>query len=433
MASVSGPHHPSTDAMEALLVNNADLEKISAFLNRFNPIRVMRMEHMEIRHSAILSWLLDPRETHGLGDGFLRAFLAAALRGMSDGPLGALDIIQADLGDAEVFREKQSMDLFVLSPRNGWSFVIENKFHSSQGDGQLERYRKRAEKDAQASGIKMLNQGIFLTLHEEEPQDAGWATLRYSEICETLSALLELSSDSLSGEVRQFLEHYLDIIKEAAGMSDTRSEMEKLAKRLYRQHRKVIDFLVEHGSGTDFVLAVESVFGDEVSYHDEVNIDGQNLMFAYQSNTQVSFLPVPWRDALGGQGRKEQWAGCEKWWDGYPIICWFELQADKQSEKGKLVLYAEVGPLSDHNTRTQLLEKIDQAKSERVGFWQGGWREGVRYTKFLRQNSKLLDDVSESELIAEAMRSLLSEFEQPFAEVGEALKDFTKYVDDRAE
>ncbi|MEZ5472603.1 MAG: PD-(D/E)XK nuclease family protein [Marinicella sp.] len=66
--------------IESFIVNNYALSQIEAYLNRFNPIKIMKMENMEIRHSSILSWLLNPRENHGLHDEFLRTILAEVLK-----------------------------------------------------------------------------------------------------------------------------------------------------------------------------------------------------------------------------------------------------------------------------------------------------------------------------------------------------------------
>ncbi|MEZ5916939.1 MAG: PD-(D/E)XK nuclease family protein [Parvularculaceae bacterium] len=245
---------PNITELENLFINNDALEKIESFLERFNPIRVMRMENMEIRHSAILAWLLDPNESHGLNDIFLKSFLAAALKGTDHSPPTALEIIQADLGDAQISRERHNIDIFIYCPRNAWSFVIENKYHSSQNDGQLQRYRERAEKDAEDSGKVLHSRGIFLTLHEEEPKDDSYATIRYRDVTEILSSHIKLRGDNLSAEVCLFLKHYLEIIEEAAGMSKPKENMQALAKQLYRTHRRVIDFIVEHGASTEFAL-----------------------------------------------------------------------------------------------------------------------------------------------------------------------------------
>ena len=39
---------------------------------RFNPFDVLRYSDYEIRHSNVLAWLLQPNETHRIGDAFLR-------------------------------------------------------------------------------------------------------------------------------------------------------------------------------------------------------------------------------------------------------------------------------------------------------------------------------------------------------------------------
>ena len=113
---------PSTEELESLFVNNESMAKIETYINRFNPIRVMKMERMEIRHSAILSWLLNPGESHGLDDKFLKAFLGEALRGHSSlGSPSALDIARADLRDATVRLEWQNIDIFIYSEKNAWA------------------------------------------------------------------------------------------------------------------------------------------------------------------------------------------------------------------------------------------------------------------------------------------------------------------------
>ena len=86
-----------------MTVNNTDIKKIRAYIERFNPIKIMEVEQKEIKHSNILAWLLKPEENHGLGDTFLKAFLSEALRGQrSTGRPSALEVSQADLMDADI-------------------------------------------------------------------------------------------------------------------------------------------------------------------------------------------------------------------------------------------------------------------------------------------------------------------------------------------
>ena len=53
--------------LDRLLVDNAELEELSARLGVFNIFGTLRIEKPEIRHSNVLAWLLDPRGSHGIG------------------------------------------------------------------------------------------------------------------------------------------------------------------------------------------------------------------------------------------------------------------------------------------------------------------------------------------------------------------------------
>ncbi|UIY30980.1 PD-(D/E)XK nuclease family protein [Neorhizobium galegae] len=303
-------------------MNNQNLARIETYLNRFNPIKTMRMEAMEIRHSAILAWLLDPRETHGLQDKFLRAFLCESMRGQSHlGSPTALDISQADLRDADVRREWQNIDIFILLPRLNWVFIIENKIYSNQHEGQLAKYAESVRSIFEPYEGALKVRGVFLTLFDEAPQDDSYAPIQYATICEILPNLIEKSAETLRNDVSVFLHHYVDIIKDQAGMSDELNKMTGLARQLYRSHRKVLDFIMEHGATTDFVLAVESVFGENRAYLEEFEVENQKFAFSEHNNYQVSFLPASWIENIGAE---LSWEGCEHWWAGYPLICWLE-------------------------------------------------------------------------------------------------------------
>ncbi|SSC70254.1 unnamed protein product [Ciceribacter sp. T2.26MG-112.2] len=420
---------PTQKELEDLFVNNRDLQRVGAYLNRFNPIRTMRMEGMEIRHSSILAWLLDPRETHGLGDKFLRAFLCEAMRGQSGlGSPTALEIAQADLRDAEVRREWQQIDIFILLPRLNWAFVIENKFNSSQHEGQLAKYAQRVKSifEPQEGALKV--RGVFLTLYDEVPQDENFVPIQYSAICEILPSLIEDDAKIVNSDVSIFIRHYIEIIQEAAGMNEERNEMEALARQLYRSHKKVLDFVMDYGATTDFILAMEATLGEGLDYGDAFEVDGQKFVFNGHSNLQVSFLPSGWIESLGDE---LNWSGCENWWAGYPLICWLQLHDDQEGTSGRLRLYAEVGPISDYDFRKSLIEKIADAAQlqglRSVSFQKTAMDEGKKFSKFLKGNEAHVSDTQNIEEIEKAMRSLLKKFESVFQVVGNVLPEFKRF------
>lgn len=428
------PHNATQNDLEALFVNNPDLDRISAYLDRFNPIRVMRMQDMEIRHSAILAWLLDPTENHGFDDEFLRAFLAQALVGSKTAALSALKVSQADLRDAEIQREKRNMDIFVASPSRGWAFIVENKFHSKQSERQLSKYLERAKKDARDAGQSFIHQGIFLTLHDEAPNtDAAdqYVSLKYSDICEILGSVMTAHAGRMGAEVKQFLEHYLDIIREATDMSDDQKAMADLARQLYRSHKKALDFIMEHGISTEFMLGAEIVFGENLEYGDRRPVQGAEAMVMYNSQNQrvFSFLPTTWLDALGDEASKP-WTGCENWWARFPVICWLQLNTKSDGIGGSLFLYAEVGPLADADARTDLIERIKNCakdgNKDLIKFRADATKAGAKYSKFLNRNNTTIKDVSDAEAIADGMKKLINEFSPVFDAVAGSLREFAR-------
>lgn len=421
---------PTTEELEALLVNNAALARLERFLGRFNPIRVMRMERMEIRHSAILAWLLDPQESHGLDDKFLRAFLGEALRGQSAmGFPTAIDIARADLRDTVVRREWQNIDIFIHSDRNGWAFVVENKYDSKQHEGQLGKYiaKVRASLGSEGSGLAV--RGVFLTLNDEEPADENYAPINYEAICRLLPRFVEQEAYMLSPEVAMFLQHYAEIIEEEVGVSSERDAMERLARQLYRENRKVLDFIWEHGAGSVFSIAAEELFGEDADYLDRVEIDGEAYRFNHVDQRMASFLPESWFKALGA--KKFTWEGCENWWAYYPLIVWLQLAENADGTSGQLTIYAEVGPLSEHAFRKGLIQAIEAAgeglANSRIKFQRTAADEGKRFSKFFKQNSIELKDVQDSEEIGAAMKKLLKRFQPEFEAIGAILPAFVTY------
>ena len=422
--SGAGAEEPSVEALEALFVGNPDLERIEAHLNRFNPLKVMKVERMEIRHSAVLAWLLDPRETHGLGDRFLKAFLGEAFRGQAAlGVPGSLDIARSDLTDAEVRCEWQNIDVFVRSPSNGWAFVIENKLGSKQHGGQLARYLDRAIDYNEGRLGGSATRGVFLTLNEEEPQDDRFVQISHEAVLRLLRRTIRRDDTRLPPEVAAFLSHYATVLAEATNMDDDRNAMRELARQLYLENKRVLDFVIEHGTSSDLSLAADAFWSTRPAKLDAFDLAGLPARFWSLSTRYFSFVPETWLDALGGG--TEAWAGCEAWWAGLPVICFYELTPGDDGARGKITLVAEVGPVADHETRLALIGRIEDEGAAhpklRVRFSKGATNEGRKYSRFFRRNSEAIDDVQDPEAISEAMTRLAERFGPEFAAVARAI------------
>ena len=128
--------------LDNFLVNNVELEELSARLSTFNIFNVLRIENKEIRHSNALAWLIDPQESHGLGQIFLRRFLSTILLDNEnvDISLTPAQVELMTLLDIEVRREWKNIDLLITSHANKWVILIENKIKSYATKKQLEKY-----------------------------------------------------------------------------------------------------------------------------------------------------------------------------------------------------------------------------------------------------------------------------------------------------
>src|SRR5216684_247249 len=71
-------------ALETLVVDNLDLERLEALLDQFNIFEAIRAVRQELRHSDFIAFLLDPQENHGLGDAFVSRLLQKALTTMPE-------------------------------------------------------------------------------------------------------------------------------------------------------------------------------------------------------------------------------------------------------------------------------------------------------------------------------------------------------------
>lgn len=67
-----------TDEVQALkdfLLDIECLDPLAEWTSNFNLFDILKITRTEIRHSNMLSWLLNPNENHGLGDNILKGFV----------------------------------------------------------------------------------------------------------------------------------------------------------------------------------------------------------------------------------------------------------------------------------------------------------------------------------------------------------------------
>src|SRR5216684_6056912 len=128
--------------LEALVVDNPDLERLEALLDQFNIFEALGAVRQELRHSDFLAFLLDPQRPHRLGDLFAKRLLQSAIRNKDNSaiPFNSVELDIWSLGELEVRREWQNIDILLRDERHQLLVPIENKVDTEEHSDQLRRY-----------------------------------------------------------------------------------------------------------------------------------------------------------------------------------------------------------------------------------------------------------------------------------------------------
>jgi hypothetical protein len=278
-------------ALTDLVMNCPELRELEAVLANFNIFRVLRAARHEIRHSNMLAWILDPDESHGLGDRFLRRWLMQVVHeaGSAEAKrLGLPSPIEVDalqIEEVSVAREDANIDL-LLSIRTAddrvWVACIENKVESRQHTRQLTRYREIIERRFAHAQHRVF---LLLSKHAEEPEDPAFLRTSYELIATILDRCLRERRDWIGPEPRMLLDQYLELLKEDF-LSDTRAA--ELARKIYQSHRKAIDFILENRDDPiqNATRLMEQVVRD--------NKDTLNILPERMNKGYVRFVPREW-------------------------------------------------------------------------------------------------------------------------------------------
>jgi len=230
------------EILEEFIVNNPKLEKLEEIINTFNIFDALNMVNYEIRHSIFLSWLMNPQESHGLKDYFLKSFLKAiALKASTLGikEVTVFDIDYWDFNDAEILREWRNIDILIRCDEQKFICAIENKIYSKEHSYQLQKYKK-VIKNEYPEYKKLF---VYLTVEGDNPSDNEYIPLSYSEIVLIIERLIESKKDKLGSEILSFISHYKDMLRRYI-MKD--SEIQELCRRIYQRHKKALDLIFEY-------------------------------------------------------------------------------------------------------------------------------------------------------------------------------------------
>lgn len=420
-----------SSGMLALLHNSIEYERLHHKLHRFNPLKILRVDKFEIRHSNVISWLLDPNENHRLGSFFIQKLLSRILvKSENENLLEAYNLMSFmnySFHDLEVLREVQTtnnkrIDILAVSERNKCVFLIENKYKSSESAGQLNNYLMFVQEQYHDYTIIPL----FLTLDSTAPTNTAYFVSDYNDVLDILQSYLFINKEHIHRPVFDFLTYYMEVLEEEL----TRDEDDiELALDIYKEHKQVIDFLYASNNSTSNNRVIDQTVltaVKQLTFDDKAVISGiyvknkETINFIFQIGNSVlreAFLSFAEKNHMPENLYKAhikvphfilpEWKQLDEvigtpkdnWWLNNALIIWFE-----RTWNERIKLTIEVGPL-EHTERLSFLTRLEE---NGLVIRSSAKQSGAMYTKIYTAYKKVANWADKEEL-ASAMESLVKE------------------------
>ena len=228
------------------LLRSDELEKIEKRTSKFNVFRALSLERMEIRHSQFLAWLLNPKETHGLGDFALREFLKIVSQTGESG-FTIFDLDGWDLDGTDVLTEWEHIDILLRNDKYKFVCVIENKIDTQDHSQQLDRYKKLVFKKIGSAEKGWKNSFLYLTPDGTDPledEDASYTSISYAfHIHKLMEKICLRFEGKLDSGVMTFIKNYKNLLEENIMEND---EIVTLCRNIYKNHKAAFDLILKH-------------------------------------------------------------------------------------------------------------------------------------------------------------------------------------------
>lgn len=284
------------EALQNFLLDIDCLDELLPWTKRFNLFDVLKISRMEIRHSNMLAWLLNPNENHGLGDAFLKAIVQIVVQNDDNGRYNVLETLLIDFYSFVVYREWKNIDILLVSDVEKFLIAIENKIDSHEHDDQLKKYRDTLATDY-PNYRKMY---LYLTPEGEEPSDTDyWDTLSYRDVVEALSE--QRDTTELTPDVALVVENYLDVLRRDIVEDE---KLIEICNKIYAKHKKALDLIFEHriDGRTRLVDIVKTVLETLSQENVIIAVPSSNASFlAFHTSAMNECLP-PLKEANGSWG-----------------------------------------------------------------------------------------------------------------------------------
>ena len=350
------------------LLKDEDFDKLDLGLKNPNIFQILRITKNEIRHSNFLSWLLDPNQSHKLGDIFLKRFLREVFSSDKFGDLDQVDVEGMDLSKVEIQREWKNID--ILIKLKNVVVCVENKVLSKEHSDQLRRYKEIIENQFPNHHQTF----VFLTPEGTSSDDESdtYEPISYEFIVESLDRIISVYGESLNEQVKNYIKDYITIIKRELMGTDKLTE---LSKKIYQNHKELFDFIIDHKP--DVLDGVKSIFEKQIQKRGWV-LGSQGKSYLRFTTPKISELTYINQNSNGWRNKES-------------FLFEFVLNPSKNRMNSKTVI-SPSDPQYDTSRLSEIFMEIDGFKSPSGKKWL------VNYQKLVKFPFSKVDDLSEEEI-----------------------------------
>ncbi len=351
------------------------------------------IETNEIRHSNVLAWLLNPEESHNLGDKVFKKLISHVILENEDTIAKGIEISQIQLKsycDLIVYREYKNIDILAVSKNHRFVLLIENKIKAKESRDQLKDYFELIQNEYSSYTILP----IYLSLNGQSPShDQRYCALDYPSLLNVIEQTVNLYKDYLPIPIRDFISFYLESLRGAINMDET---TKKLCKEIYDQHKDALDLIYQ-------VVATK-----ETAFVEASKKFLENHPRVISTFTKPNVL---WTTLIDFAKAKKM---AHNWNAGHPVAVWFE------NYYGSLKIIVEVGPFDDPNKRIAFLESLSKANFK-IGDYSK--KQESRYTRIYTKVRKV-NDWDDTEELAQLMKVLFDEIEDHIKRISQVIENF---------
>lgn len=368
-------------ALKDFLLDIDCLAPLDEWTNNFNMFDILKITRTEIRHSNMLSWLLNPNENHGLGEKVLKGFIQFVVNAFYnvENP-DIFNILLMDCHDFILYREWHSIDVMAVSNDHRFVLCIENKIDTGEHDDQLNRYRRIIE-DTFPEYRKMY---IYLSPEGNESSDTdNWCSMSYQDVLQIVEKAR--NKVKLLPDAALLIDNYIQTIRRDIVGDEN---LAKICAEIYAKHQKALDLIFENkpDKASD-LTAVIMQWAKEKTDAGEIEVVTEKSAKKYtRFKTPIASRILP--DAEEGQ--LSSWNTLNHYF--YEIL---------NIDGNEFYIQFVVNSRNLSDEQREMCEKINElhpSKQQKEN-WQ--WR-----THFTTKHSKVDDDISEEKIFEQLDKKL---------------------------